>query len=367
MIGYAGVTTLMVALAVCAASRWCSAPQSDAFASVRAPPAALSGPAAHALNAADGAPAAPAASLRAALGANGLLCYGMGFGVLLALGRGVSRQASGNKVARRAADIEVAEKTETKPVAYLENIPRSIMDKTTLDQLLSTVPKEKWEDPPEESYLYVLKMYAETYGEGKSTKMGWWDFWYMRVNMPEAGEFLTGEELEEQYQEFRRQSLTGELPMFLPGPAGFFPASATFKWRGAEPFAGDLVQSVVSDGKFAKDFIGNTAFYREGLKPWQRGLEIGMAHGYFLIGPFVTLGPLRNTPEAATVGLLCGVAVVGIVSVGGLIFGSTIAPPKFDKPGATQGSGFIELVNWHALGGVGGAGFAHALLTIFGS
>ena len=32
------------------------------------------------------------------------------------------------------------------------------------------------------------------------------------------------------------------------------------------------------------------------------------------IGPFTSLGPLRNTPEAATVGLLCGCAVVGIAS-----------------------------------------------------
>jgi len=295
-----------------------------------------------------------------------LLCYGMSFGVLLALGRGISRQASSH-MARRAADIEVAEKTETKPVAYLQNIPRSIMDKNTLDKLLSTVPKEKWEDPPEDSYLYILKIYAETYGEGKATKMGWWDFWYMRINMPEADEFYSGEERNAQYEEFKRASLTGEMPMNVPGPAGWLPNGAFFKFRGAEPFAGDQVRTIVTDGKFGKDFMNNTAFYREGLKPWQRGLEIGMAHGYFLIGPFVSLGPLRNTPEAATVGLLCGIAVVGIVSVGGLIYGTTIKPPKFDKPGDKPGAGFIELVNWHALGGLGGAGFAHALITILGS
>ena len=32
------------------------------------------------------------------------------------------------------------------------------------------------------------------------------------------------------------------------------------------------------------------------------------------IGPFTSLGPLRNTPEAATVGLLCGCAIVGIAA-----------------------------------------------------
>jgi len=89
----------------------------------------------------------------------------------------------------------VASKTETKPVAYLENVPRSIMEKETLDKLLSTLPREQWDNPPEDSYLYTLKMFAETYGEGKATKMGWWDYWYMRVNMPDADEFYSGEEL----------------------------------------------------------------------------------------------------------------------------------------------------------------------------
>merc|ERR1740123_2288845 len=46
-------------------------------------------------------------------------------------------------------------------------------DKPTLDKMLSLVPKEQWEDPPEDSYLYMMKLYAETYGEGKATRMGW--------------------------------------------------------------------------------------------------------------------------------------------------------------------------------------------------
>jgi len=125
------------------------------------------------------------------VGVKGLLGFGMGFGILAAIVRSAGRvpmRASGS-------DIQVAEKTETKPVAYLENVPRSIMEKETLDKLLSTLPREQWENPPEDSYLYTLKMFAETYGEGKATKMGWWDYWYMRVNMPDADEFYSGEEL----------------------------------------------------------------------------------------------------------------------------------------------------------------------------
>merc|ERR1712224_167036 len=105
-----------------------------------------------------------------------------------------------------------------------------------------------------------------------------------------------------------------------------FPTAATFKWRGAEHFAADLTQTPVNAGKFAKDFVGAWAWYREGLRPWQRGLEIGLAHGYFVIGPFTSLGQLRDTPEAATVGLLAGVVVIGMATSGLLLVGKTIKP-----------------------------------------
>jgi len=311
----------------------------------------------------------PAAAAHAALGAKGLFAFGMGYGALAALVRtATSMRGRRARTTRQAegGDIAVAEKTETKPVSYLESIPRTIMEKKTLDKLLTTVPKEQWENPPEDSYLYTLKVYAETYGPGKATKMGWFDFWYMRINMPEAEEFWSGED-DARWEAEWREMCTGKIPLLVPGPAGLFFTGATIQWRGQEMFAGDQVQTPVTHGLFATQFRDNMAFYREGLKPWQRGLEIGMAHGYFLIGPFVSLGPLRNTPEAATVGLLAGCALVGIVSVGGLIFGSTIKPRLFDKEGDAPAAGFQEMINWHALGGLGGAGFAHALITVFGS
>merc|ERR1719495_2243638 len=153
--------------------------------------------------------------------------------------------------------------------------------------------------------------------------------------------------------------------MWIPGPASYWNTGALIQWRGPEPFAGDQCQTPVSNGGFAVQYTNAMAFYRDGLKPWQRGLEIGMAHGYFIIGPFVSLGPLRNTPEAATIGLLAGCAIIGLVSCGGLLFGATIKPTRFDRPGDLPGGGFQEMINWHAVGGLGGAGFPHALLTVF--
>jgi len=247
---------------------------------------------------------------------------------------------------------------------YFETLPPSMVDKETLDKLLSALPKEQWEDPPEDSYLYTLKMYAETYGPGKATKMGWYDYIYMKVSSPIYPE--DGKDIEANKRRFR-EMCSGAFPMLFPGPANVIESGAPLQWRGEEMFAGDQTKTIVSDSRFSKQFLANCAWYREGLKPWQRGVEIGMAHGYFIIGPFVSLGPLRNTPEAATVGLLAGSALIGLVSVGGLLFGSTIKPTLFDKKGDPAASGFQELINWHALGGIGGAGFAHALITVFGN
>jgi len=295
-----------------------------------------------------------------------LVGFGLFFGLAAVLVRAAGTRCSSAIARAASADIEVAEKTESKPVSYLESIPRTIIEKNALDKLLSTVPKEQWENPPEDSYLYILKLYAETYGPGKATKMGWADFWYMRINTPDADDIESADELDAQDRYFK-EICTGMIPMWVPGPAGIWDTGAVIQWRGPEMFAGDQVQTPVTNGAFATQFVNNLAFYREGLKPWQRGLEIGMAHGYFIIGPFVSLGPLRNTPEAATVGLLAGCALIGIVSVGGLLFGSTIKPTFFDKEGDAPAAGFQEMINWHALGGIGGAGFAHALITVFGS
>jgi len=313
----------------------------------------------------------PFASAQEVMGAKGMVCFGMGFGVLMAMSQGLSKRSI-TRVSCKAGfeqpgSIVLKEQdTDISKIAYLQDVPRTIIEKDTLEKLLKVTPRDQWEDPPEDTYLYTLKTFAEVYGPGKATKMGWWDYFRLKVDLPDTAE-LQDEEDAEYVSEYYRLMMEGKVPFAVPGPAGYWYTGAIIQWKGKEPFAGDQVQTLLENGRWSKQFLSNLAFYREGLKPWQRGLEIGMAHGYFLIGPFTSLGPLRNTPEAATVGLLCGCAIVGIVSVGGLIFGSTIKPTRFDKPGDKPAAGFIEMINWHAIGGLGGAGFAHALITIFGS
>ncbi|TVQ65211.1 MAG: photosystem I reaction center protein subunit XI, partial [Spirulina sp. DLM2.Bin59] len=60
-----------------------------------------------------------------------------------------------------------------------------------------------------------------------------------------------------------------------------------------KPYLGDPqmghLSTPISDSGFTRVFIGNLPAYRPGLSPLLRGLEIGMAHGYFIGGPWVIL------------------------------------------------------------------------------
>jgi photosystem I subunit 11 len=80
-----------------------------------------------------------------------------------------------------------------------------------------------------------------------------------------------------------------------------------------DPQKGDL-ETPIKSAPLVKWFISNLPAYRAGLNPFRRGLEVGMAHGYLLFGPFDKLGPLRNAPNANLAGLLGSVGLVVILT-----------------------------------------------------
>ena len=81
-----------------------------------------------------------------------------------------------------------------------------------------------------------------------------------------------------------------------------------------DPFVGNL-STPVTTSTATKLYLGNLAIYRKGLSPLLRGLEIGMAHGYFLIGPFYILGPLRNSENALLVGFTAALGLILVLIV----------------------------------------------------
>lgn len=131
-----------------------------------------------------------------------------------------------------------------------------------------------------------------------------------------------------------------------------------------DPFVGNL-STPISTSSFTKNLLSNLPAYRRGLSPLLRGLEIGMSHGYFLIGPFDKLGPLRNTDVALLSGFLSTVGLIVILTACLSMYGNvsfTIA--KEDTKDLLQtSSGWSQFTAGFLVGAVGGAGFAYLLLA----
>jgi len=116
--------------------------------------------------------------------------------------------------------------------------------------------------------------------------------------------------------------------------------------------------------------------YRPGISPLARGLEIGMAHGYFLVGPFAKLGPLRDTETANLVGLIAACGLILILTICLSIYGTVsfekkleLSPrPNFamavpNVPASLKSvEGWSQFSGAFLVGGVGGAIFAYFLL-----
>jgi photosystem II CP43 chlorophyll apoprotein len=128
------------------------------------------------------------------------------------------------------------------------------------------------------------------------------------------------------------------------------------------------LQTPVNTSDLALALVKNLPFYRSGLAPLARGLEIGMAHGYFIFGPFAKLGPLRNSEMANLAGLMAASGLVIILSICLSLYGTVSFPQGKTNPGVLP-AGLANSKDWSqftagwTIGGVGGAIFAYFLLT----
>jgi photosystem I subunit 11 len=134
-----------------------------------------------------------------------------------------------------------------------------------------------------------------------------------------------------------------------------------------DPQIGHLA-TPVSASAFTKAFIGNLPAYRKGLSPILRGLEVGMAHGYFLIGPWVLLGPLRDSEYANLGGLISGIAMVLIATACLSAYGIvTFQGESSSKTDSLQSAdGWSQFAAGFFVGGMGGAFVAYFLLENLG-
>ena len=132
-----------------------------------------------------------------------------------------------------------------------------------------------------------------------------------------------------------------------------------------DPWVGNL-STPVTTSTATKIYLGNLPIYRKGLSPLMRGLEIGMAHGYFLIGPFYILGPLRNSENALLVGLLSDMGLVIILTLGLTTYGLASFQDGGKKEGLESSIGWRKFTSGFFVGAFGGAVVAYTLLANIG-
>lgn len=128
-----------------------------------------------------------------------------------------------------------------------------------------------------------------------------------------------------------------------------------------DPFVGNL-STPVTTSTATKLYLGNLPIYRKGLSPLLRGLEIGMAHGYFLIGPFYILGPLRNSTNALLIGLFSAFGLIIILTVALTIYGLASFQDNGVGENLESSKGWRNFTSGFSIGALGGAAVAYILL-----
>jgi photosystem II CP43 chlorophyll apoprotein len=132
------------------------------------------------------------------------------------------------------------------------------------------------------------------------------------------------------------------------------------------PQIGNLA-TPINSSDITLTWIKNLPIYREGLSPITRGLEIGMAHGYWLLGPFLKLGPLRDTEFALWAGFGSACSLVAILSFGLFLYNSAVFQDR-QKPIGELPANLQTYKDWSQftsgflIGGLGGIIFACFIL-----
>lgn len=133
-----------------------------------------------------------------------------------------------------------------------------------------------------------------------------------------------------------------------------------------DPFVGHLATPITSSA-VTRALLKNLPAYRFGLTPLLRGLEIGLAHGYFLIGPFAKLGPLRDSDIALFAGFLSTIGLILILTLGLTIYGAAVFKPE-KEAGVSENSlqtrkAWDQFKGGFFVGACGSAGFALICLS----
>ena len=137
---------------------------------------------------------------------------------------------------------------------------------------------------------------------------------------------------------------------------------------GGDPFVGHLATPITSSN-LTKTYLNLLPAYKSGLSPLLRGINIGFVHGYFLLGPFVKLGPLRDSQVANFVGFVSTISLIIILTTCLLIYGFVTFKNNDDSDDSATlnwltSKGWSQFTSGFIVGGFGGASIAYVLLKL---
>jgi photosystem I subunit 11 len=152
--------------------------------------------------------------------------------------------------------------------------------------------------------------------------------------------------------------------MVVNTPAKSFDLISPFQ---GDPFVGHL-STPITTSNITKSYLNLLPAYKTGLSPLLRGINIGCVHGYFLLGPFVKLGPLRDSQVANFVGFVSTLSLIIILTTCLLMYGNVTFSDKAKTSNKIVSVDFLTSKGWSQftsgfiVGGFGGAGIAYILL-----
>jgi photosystem I subunit 11 len=136
-----------------------------------------------------------------------------------------------------------------------------------------------------------------------------------------------------------------------------------------DPFVGHL-STPISTSSITKTYLSLLPAYKTGLSPLLRGINIGFVHVYLLLGPFVTLGPLRSSPVATFVGFVSTISLIIILTTCLLMYGFVTFSESSKTSSKKSPVDFLNAKGWRQFssgfitGGFGGASIAYILLKL---
>lgn len=134
-----------------------------------------------------------------------------------------------------------------------------------------------------------------------------------------------------------------------------------------DPFVGHL-STPITTSSLTKTYLSLLPAYKTGLSPLLRGLNIGLVHGYFLLGPFVKLGPLRDSQVANYIGYIATMSLIVILTACLVIYGYvTFSGKQSKKPSLVDflnSQGWRQFTSGFVLGGLGGSSIGYGILKV---